>query len=240
MSNERDMMIFMAQSCLKMKRYEDSIKFIKDAILIDAKLDEKERNLFSLAYKKSVDNRRNVLQFIATVLALQQKKECKEKVDKLNSYQNRLYNELSTLSYECIDYIDRFIFKNVENTDEKIFFLKLKADHYRYMAESLPESERWQSSSAAHQSYEESIKMAKSSLSPTNPVYINTILNYSVFLHEILKRYDDALTISEDFLEKLDEIIQSIPDSLTNEMKSIVKRIKGNVDMWKKMQNGDE
>lgn len=232
MSQDRDMKIFMATAAQKAQRYEDSVNFIKSAILIDPKLSDNEQKLFLQVYKACVDLRRNDIQFIISVEKYQQKKKRVQIADKLEEYYRKLYNELSAYCYEIISLIDNFIIVKATTAEEKIFYLTIKADFYRYLSESLSENDAFNLTSKANEFYKESINTAKSSISPASPIYCNTILNYSVFLYEILQHKSDGLIIAEDFVGKIQDIESDEPGFLSTETLEIIKRIKENVDMW--------
>lgn len=136
MSQDRDMKIFMATAAQKAQRYEDSVNFIKSAILIDPKLSDNEQKLFLQVYKACVDLRRNDIQFIISVEKYQQKKKRAQIVDQLEEYYRKLYNELASYCYEIISLIDNFIIVKATTAEEKIFYLTIKADFYRYLSES--------------------------------------------------------------------------------------------------------
>ncbi|KAK8852478.1 hypothetical protein M9Y10_017454 [Tritrichomonas musculus] len=239
MSQDREMKIFMASAAQKARRYEESVNFFKAAVLLDPKLSESEQKLFLQVYKSCVDLRRNDILFISSIKEYQQCKKCTLKVDALDIYQKKLYNELAAFCYEVISLIDNFILVKASSPEETVLYLKTKADFYRYLAETLSEQDGFPLSSKAHELYLEAINTSKSSILPTHPVYCNTILNYSVYLHEILKHKSDALIIAEDFVEKIKDLEQIDQEPVSEETHQIIQRIKQNVDMWKKESNNN-
>lgn len=232
MTQTKDSNFFMAIAAQKAQRYEESANFIKAAILIDPILAENEQKIFLQVYKACIDLRRNDIQFIISVKDYQQKRKRLQIVDALDMYQKKLYNELAAYCYEILSLIDNFTIVNATTPEEKIFYLTFKADCYRYLSESLSEKDGFTLTSKANELYKESINTAKSSISPANSIYCNTILNYSVFLYETLKNKDDGLIIADDFVGKIQDLEDNEPGFLTEETKGIIKRIKENVEMW--------
>lgn len=92
--------------------------------------------------------------------------------------------------------------------DSKVFYLKMRADHLRYVAEFIemgnastpaPESEETEATDAiavaadaARSAYEEACRIAEKSLPAAHPVRLGTALNAAIFQHEVLQNPDLA------------------------------------------------
>lgn len=93
--------------------------------------------------------------------------------------------------------IDESLLKKLEDTDfeEKVFYLKMKGDYFRYLAE-VAEKKGGQQSDISDHEKEESEKAYKAAtdasakMSPTHPIRLGLALNFSVFYYEI--RNDSA------------------------------------------------
>ena len=70
----------------------------------------------------------------------------------------------------------------IKTVEAKIFYLKMRADFYRYLCEIDIEDDAF--FNMASQCYEEADSLARSNLPPTNEVRISLHLNMSVFLYE--------------------------------------------------------
>lgn len=231
--NEREVKLFLAKVAHKIQRHDDMVQYIKDAVLLDARLKEEERNLFYLAYKRAVDQKRNDIQFISVVTEHQKcKMSSNSYVTRLETYKTELSNELSRICYDLISLVDNQILAYIELAEDKAYYYKMKADFYRYISESLPEKERKGPSQKATSLYEESIRAAKSSLSPTNPLYANIYLNYTVYLHEVLNIPAKAIDVAQEFIQKLNDISESNQDHFSRETDFVIAKMKANVEMW--------
>lgn len=68
----------------------------------------------------------------------------------------------------------------------KVFYLKMKGDYNRYLAEFLLDEDYNKALENALNSYKDADKIAKMNLAPTNPIRLGLHLNMSVFFYEIM------------------------------------------------------
>lgn len=74
----------------------------------------------------------------------------------------------------------------------KVFFFKMKADYYRYIAEYSSGDKKNQAAQKALLAYNDAGTVAKEVLSPTHPVKLGLALNHSVFYYEIMQNPEKA------------------------------------------------
>lgn len=108
-----------------------------------------------------------------------------------------------------------FLFQNILNehlipnavaVESKVFYLKMKGDYYRYLAEVATGDNRKQVVDDSNKAYLDATKEA-SELSPTHPIRLGLALNYSVFFYEIKNEPDQACELAkkvkeDNFLQK--------------------------------------
>merc|ERR1712150_443032 len=115
------------------------------------------------------------------------------------------------------------------NAESKVFYLKMKGDYYRYLAE-VAGSNKSSVVAQSEQSYQDAFEIAKEQMQPTHPIRLGLALNYSVFFYEILnspdrachlakQAFDDAIaeldTLNEDSYKDSTLIMQLLRDKLT-------------------------
>merc|ERR1712070_1328784 len=126
------------------------------------------------------------------------------------------------------------------STDEtKVFYHKMKADYYRYMAEFKDGEEKKKAAEDARTSYEDASKVAGSGLAVTHPIRLGLALNYSVFQYEVLAQPEEACkmarTAFEDAIAELDNVAEeSYKDSTL-----IMQLLRDNLTLWTSDQEGD-
>ena len=67
----------------------------------------------------------------------------------------------------------------------QVFYMKMKGDYYRYLAEVADEAQRKAQVQKSKDAYTEATTTADEKLSATHPVRLGLALNFSVFHYEI-------------------------------------------------------
>ena len=123
--------IYLARVAEQWERYDDMIDFLKILKTKKNDLTVDERNLVSVAYKNEITTRRSAWRAISTI-ASNAKYQQYEGV--LKKYNDQIVGEMESICEEVWELIDVF-YKNADEAESKVFFLKMKGDYYRYMAE---------------------------------------------------------------------------------------------------------
>ncbi|CAO2604931.1 14-3-3 protein theta [Lemmus lemmus] len=100
----------------------------------------------------------------------------------------------------------------------KVFYLKMKGDYFRYLAEVACGDDRKQTIDNSQGAYQEAFDISKKEMQPTHPIRLGLALNFSVFYYEILA-FDEAIaeldTLNEDSYKDSTLIMQLLRDNLT-------------------------
>merc|ERR1711941_24400 len=95
--------------------------------------------------------------------------------------------------------------------ESKVFYHKMKADYYRYIAEYNEGDKKKTAAENARQAYEEATT-ASEKLAVTHPIRLGLALSYSVFQYEVLSDPDAACkmarTAFEDAIAELDNVAE--------------------------------
>ncbi|KAG6775976.1 hypothetical protein POTOM_019478 [Populus tomentosa] len=101
-----------------------------------------------------------------------------------------------------------------------VFYLKMKGDYHRYMAEFKVGDERKAAAEDTMLSYKAAQDIAAADLAPTHPIRLGLALNFSVFYYEILNQSDKACSMAKQ-TRNLTEIpfsSSSVPDISSSPM----------------------
>ena len=148
--------------------YEDMLIFLKPLIEKKEELQSEERNLVSVAFKNISGNKRTAWRALT---AIEENPKYEKYHEKTKLYKVKIESELKKICQDAINAIDNNLLKNANSAEAKVFYLKMKADYYRYSGEACKGKDLEEIAQKAEESYE-AAKQAAESMPPTDPVRI--------------------------------------------------------------------
>ncbi len=133
----RDDLIYMARVCEQTERFENMLVYMKQVLSGDeTELSVEERNLLSVAYKNCVGSKRTSWRILDTLEKREKQKESDQSHHQLVvDFKNKVEEELDTICYEIIKTLDDTLIPKAKEPSSKVFYLKMKGDYFRYIAE---------------------------------------------------------------------------------------------------------
>merc|ERR1719267_526207 len=101
----------------------------------DAELSVEERNLLSVAYKNAVGSRRAAWRIITSVEQKEKTKGNEEQAKFAKEYCTKVEGVLQKICDTILGVLDGNLINKATTGESKVFYLKMKADYYRYIAE---------------------------------------------------------------------------------------------------------
>jgi 14-3-3 protein epsilon len=237
MSKGYEKNVYMAMLAEQCNRFEEMTKFLEDMLTgRDKDLNSDERNLLSIAYKNSLTSRRTALRTVIAYETKEKKKDSSPFLSYIQEYRKKIEDELTKMCNNVLNILDSYLLKRAEDAEAKVFYLKMKGDYNRYIAEYAQGDLKDKVSQAALDSYDAASKDA-SNLSPIHPISLGLALNFSVFHYEVMGDHDKACSIARDILDVANEEMKKIEEPDENEnhrdAMSIINLLRENLDMWK-------
>lgn len=112
------------------------------------------------------------------------------------SYRDKIEEELKTICQEVLDLLDEHLIVKASTPESKVFYLKMKGDYYRYLAEVAGE-ERAEIVNNSKLAYEGAFDISKGEMAPTHPIRLGLALNFSVFYYEISNSPEAACQLAK-------------------------------------------
>merc|ERR1712126_260785 len=132
MSVEKDELVQKAKLAEQAERYDDMAASMKAVTETGIELSNGERNLLSVAYKNVVGARRSSWRVISSI---EQKTEGSERKQQMaKEYREKVEKELRDICNDVLGLLDQFLIPKA-NAESKVFYLKMKGDYFRYLAE---------------------------------------------------------------------------------------------------------
>ena len=108
------------------------IEFLKVLQNKNEDLTVDERNLLSVAYKNSISERRTAWRAFTSI---SQNKKYEKYNKSIEAYKVKVVQEMQEICDKVVEVIDKFFLPKAKDAESKVFFYKMKADYFRYMAE---------------------------------------------------------------------------------------------------------
>jgi len=150
---------------------------------LGANLNPAERNLLSIAFKNSLNPKRIALRTFKSLLNKEEARKSKN-ASMLRQYKAKLIGQVLEECEKLVKILDDKLIIQADSKEGRIFYLKMRGDYYRYMAEADEVARRdysEQSSEAYKHAFDESLE----GLPSTHPIRLGLALNYSVYFYEI-------------------------------------------------------
>merc|ERR1712217_560659 len=145
------------------------------------------------------------------ISSVEQKEKSKgndEQAKYANEYCKKVEGELQKICDTILGLLDDNLIPKATSGESKVFYQKMKADYYRYIAEFTEGDKKAKAADNARLAYEEAAKVAEKDLVVAHPIRLGLALNFSVFQYEVLQNPDEACkmarTAFEDAIAELD------------------------------------
>ena len=197
-----------------------------------------ERNLLSVAYKNVVGARRASLRIINSI-ENKEKEKSGPNVNLVSSYKSKVELELDTICEDILKLLDTCLIPKAESSAEAmVFYLKMKADYYRYLAEFASGSVKDEHAISASAAYD-AATTAASSLAPTHPIRLGLALNYSVFQYEVQSKKQDACGLAKQAFDDAIAELDTLDEESYKDSTLIMQLLRDNLTLWTSDDGGD-
>ncbi|CAE7494578.1 artA [Symbiodinium natans] len=235
---DREKSVYFAKLAEQAERYDEMADHMKSVGNQSTELSVEERNLLSVAYKNTVGSRRAAWRIITGVTQKERTKGNTENEAYAKEYCKKVEDELQKICDDILSLLSHKLIPGAQAGESKVFYHKMKADYYRYIAEFREGDEKRQAAENANQAYSEAAEVANKDLAVTHPIRLGLALNYSVFKYEVRNQPEEACkmarTAFEDAIAELDNVAEdSYKDSTL-----IMQLLRDNLTLWTSDQEG--
>jgi len=229
------------------ERYDDMASAMKKVTEMGGEpLSTEERNLLSVAYKNIVGAKRSSWRVISSI---EQKASGKEELAK--QYRVKIEGELKKVCEEVLGLLDDYLVSSAKEkleaepddvtAESVVFYLKMKGDYYRYLAEvASGDEEKDKVVESANKAYRDAVEVSTNHLKSTNPIRLGLALNYSVFHYEIRSNPQEACTLAKQAFDNAIAELDSLPEESYKDSTLIMQLLRDNLTLWTSDNNADE
>jgi len=227
---DKDEQVQRAKLAEQAERYDDMAAAMKRVTESGAELTNEERNLLSVAYKNVVGARRSSWRVISSI---EQKTEGSERKQAMaREYREKIEKELRDICYDVLNLLDKYLIPKASNPESKVFYLKMKGDYFRYLAEVATGDTRANVIDDSQRAYSEAFEIAKTQMQPTHPIRLGLALNFSVFYYEILNSPERACHLAKQAFDDAIAELDSLNEDSYKDSTLIMQLLRDNLTLW--------
>ncbi|MBA0766273.1 hypothetical protein Gotri_015330 [Gossypium trilobum] len=113
-----------------------------------------------------------------------------------------------------------------------VFYLKMKGDYHRYLAEFKTGDDRKAAAENTLTAYKSAQDIANAELAPTHPIRLGLALNFSVFYYEILNSPDRACTLAKQAFDEAIAELDTLGEDSYKDSTLIMQLLRDNLTLW--------
>ncbi|KAH7566850.1 hypothetical protein JRO89_XS08G0244800 [Xanthoceras sorbifolium] len=239
----REQFVYMAKLAEQAERYEEMVSFMESLVTSSTPATEltvEERNLLSVAYKNVIGSLRAAWRIVSSIEQKEEGRKNEEHVALVKEYRSKVETELTGVCGGILKLLDSHLVPSAVANESKVFYLKMKGDYHRYLAEFKAGDERKAAAEETMLAYKAAQDIAQSDLAPTHPIRLGLALNFSVFYYEILNSSEKACSMakqvpSSPYFAAFEEAIAEL-DTLGEESYKdstlIMQLLRDNLTLW--------
>ena len=223
---EIDNKLYLARISYLSGLHEETLKYMEEVIILkDGNINEEEKNLLFNSLKSLINFRRESWR---TVNALESKeiKNNSNLLPRVTQLKSTLEEEIKTFVNKGIELIDSKLLKDNISDELKVMYYKIKGDYIRYILELTPKDK-------ADENYKIGLNICES-LGNLSTIKIGLILNYSVFLYEVIKDYKNAyILLNNTYQTTIKNLNDNNYDAnLVKDLNKMLDIFKENISKW--------
>merc|ERR1711953_1092157 len=214
------------------ERYDEMASHGEKVGKLPDELSVEERNLLSVAYKNAVGSRRAAWRIITSVEQKEKSKGNDTNAGYAKEYCAKVETELQKICDTILGLLDKGLIPKASSGESKVFYQKMKADYYRYIAEFTDGDKKKQAAESARQAYEAANKVAAKDLVVTHPIRLGLALNFSVFQYEVLQNPEEACKMARTAFEDAIAELGNVSEDSYKDSTLIMQLLRDNLTLW--------
>ncbi|KAG6468751.1 hypothetical protein ZIOFF_073444 [Zingiber officinale] len=239
--SSREENVYLAKLAEQTERYEEMVEFMEKVVktLIGEELTVEERNLLSVAYKNVIGARRASWRIISSIEQKEETRGNEDHVSLIKEYRGKVEAELSKICDGILKLLDSHLVPSASSAESKVFYLKMKGDYHRYLAEFKTGAERKEAAENTLLSYKSAqalscitVDIALADLASTHPIRLGLALNFSVFYYEILNSPDRACSLAKQAFDEAISELDTLGEESYKDSTLIMQLLRDNLTLW--------
>ena len=235
----REEYIYLAKLYEKAERFNDMVNFINKFIELNPELSHEERIILSAGYKNVISSKRSSWRLVNTLIKKEDKSNTQE-ISYLNEEKGIIEKEIAEICKMIQNIIDKYLIPNAKDSESKVFYLKLKGDYFRYVAEYSVGKAFDSACDSADKAYREAYEISEKDLPIVNTTRLGLALNLSVFYYEVRGLKDEGCNIAKNAFNEAMKTLDDLERVKAKDSLLIIQLLKENLILWENEMNDEE
>ncbi|KAL6220156.1 PREDICTED: 14-3-3-like protein GF14 kappa [Fragaria vesca subsp. vesca] len=232
----REQYVYMAKLAEQAERYEEMVSFMEKLVVAStaagSELTVEERNLLSVAYKNVIGSLRAAWRIVSSIEQKEEGRRNEDHVALVKQYRSKVETELTAICAGILDLLQSHLVPSATAGESKVFYLKMKGDYHRYLAEFKNGDERKTAAEDTMLAYKAAQDIALADLAPTHPIRLGLALNFSVFYYEILNSSEKACSMAKQAFEEAIAELDTLGEESYKDSTLIMQLLRDNLTLW--------
>ena len=231
---QREEHFYTAKLAEEAERYDEMVSEMNEVaqMACDLELSVEERNLLSVAYRNATGARRASWRIVSSIEQKEESKGNAEHVKRIEKCREKVEKELSEMCSSILKLLDDHLVPTASSGENKVFYLKMKGDYHRYLAEFKTGADRKDAADHAMQAYTVAQDIALVDLAPIHPIRLSLALNFSYFYHEILDSLERACHLAKQAFDLAIAELDTLGEESYEDSTQILLLLRDNLRLW--------
>merc|ERR1711977_560774 len=144
----------------------------------------------------------------------------------------KVERELNATCQDILDILGKDLIPTASTSEAKVFYLKMKGDYHRYLAEFSSGESHGKCAEDAHECYKQASDIALNDLAPTHPIRLGLALNFSVFYYEVLNSPERACLLAKAAFDDAISAMDNLDEDQYKDSATIIQLLRDNLSLW--------
>lgn len=232
--SDREHSVYLAKLAEQAERYDEMVEEMSKVArqAQETELSVEERNLLSVAYKNVIGARRASWRIVHSIEQKEENKGNEENTAMIKKYRGKIEEELSKICQDILKLLDDYLIPASNAGESKVFYLKMKGDYHRYLAEFQTNEQRKEAAENTLLAYKAAQDIALTDLPPTHPIRLGLALNFSVFYYEILNSPERACHLAKQAFDEGIAELDTLGEESYKDSTLIMQLLRDNLTLW--------
>merc|ERR1711872_215688 len=144
----------------------------------------------------------------------------------------KVEQELRDICNDVLELLDKYLIAHASTAESKVFYLKMKGDYFRYLAEVAVGDAKAAVVESSQKAYSDAFDICKNEMQPTHPIRLGLALNFSVFYYEILNSPDKACQLAKQAFDDAIAELDTLNEDSYKDSTLIMQLLRDNLTLW--------